>query len=288
MDIEAELATPGARIQLVHYHFAAPPNSTLRIEDKFRVELCLTARHRTARACFRDYWKPDRFERVGRAFIVPPANSLLARSDETASLTSLVCELDPARILALFDRVPAPTDRLLLASLDIRDDKVQSLLRRLAEEARHPGFASQTLVDAIAMQLCIELFRLGSTLSQPRQPGRLASWQLQLIDERLREVRAAPSLACLAELCGISVRTLTRNFPKSRGCTIGTYVANSQIEHAKQLLATEQSVTSIAETLGFSNCSNFCYAFQRAVGVPPRQYRQTVLRRHWTSRPAMN
>jgi len=251
----------------------------LRIEGRFRVELCLTARHRTARACFRDYWRADRFERIGRTFIVPPGNVLLARSDEAGSLTSLVCELESQPILDLFDGLPEPTDALLLASLDIRDDKVQGLLRRLAEETQQPGFASEVLVESIATQLAIELFRHGNAIAERQPHGGLSSWQLRLIDERLREVRAAPTLASLAQLCGISVRTLTRNFSRSRGCSIGTYVANSQMQHAKDLLAAGESVTSIAETLGFSTCANFCYAFRRAVGLPPRQFRQQVLRR---------
>ena len=37
------------------------------------------------------------------------------------------------------------TDRQLEASLDIRSGDIRSLILRLGEEARHPGFASQML-----------------------------------------------------------------------------------------------------------------------------------------------
>ena len=279
MDIESELASPNARVQLVHYSFPAPPSSMLRIDGAFRIELCLATRHRSARGCFHEHWKPDRFERIGRIFIVPPGNELLARSDETGSLTSIVCQLKSESILALFDVLPELTDRHLLSSLDIRDPKVHSLLQRLAEEAKHPGFASEVLVEAIATQLSVELVRLGTSLTSRKDSRGLSSSQLRLIDDRVKEVRAAPSLASLAELCGISVRTLTRNFPKSRGCTIGDYVAKAQIEHAKDLLAAGESVSEIGKTLGFATSSNFSYAFRRAVGVPPSEYRKTIPRR---------
>lgn len=134
------------------------------------------------------------------------------------------------------------------------------------------------LVESIAAQMTVELFRHGSAITERQLHGGLASWQLRLIDERLKEVREAPTLPALAALCRISVRQLTRGFRASRGCSIGANVAGSQIEHAKSLLATDESVTSIADTLGFSSSSNFCFAFRRATGITPGQFRKTLLR----------
>jgi hypothetical protein len=50
MVVEAELKAPSARIQLVRYDFAEPPDSKLHSDGQFRIELCLTSRHRSARA----------------------------------------------------------------------------------------------------------------------------------------------------------------------------------------------------------------------------------------------
>ena len=68
MEVEAELKAPGARIQLVRYHFNEPPDSKPRADGQFRAELCLTSRHRSARACFCDHWSTHRFERIGALF----------------------------------------------------------------------------------------------------------------------------------------------------------------------------------------------------------------------------
>ena len=279
MEVEAELQAPGAQVQLVQYHFSGPPDSMLRAEGKFRIELCLTSRHRSARACFRDQWGAHRFERIGALFLVPPDLDLLARSDEDDSLTSIVCELNSEPLLELFERLPELTDQHLAASLDIRDANVQRLLLRLADEARRPGFASEMLVESIAAQMAVELFRHGTAISERQTRGGLAPWQLRTLDERLKEIRETPTLAALAALCRISVRQLTRGFHTSRGCSIGAYVANSQMEHAKRLLATDRSVGAIADTLGFSSSSNFCFAFRRAMGVTPGKFRETLLRR---------
>lgn len=278
MDVEAALAASGARVQLVHYHFAAPPSSVLPAAGRFRVELCLTARHRSARGCFRDHWSRHRYERIGDLFVVPPDLDLLAKSDEDGPLTSIVCEYDLEPILTLFEKVPVLTDQLLRASLDVRDMKVRHLLLRLADEAKHPGFASEMLADLMTREMAIELVRHGAAVrDHPATHGGLASWQLRRIDERLDEVCEAPALAELAGLCRISSRHLTRGFRSSRGCSIGSYVAHSQIEHAKRLLAAGESVTAISDVLGFSSSSNFCSAFRRATGMAPGEFRRTLL-----------
>lgn len=277
IDIDAEVRSQHACIQLVRYHFLEPPESTLYASDNFRIDLCLTARHRSSRASFIDLWNPRRFERIGDLFLLPPAIGIRAASDESSSISSLVCQLDAGFLLALFDELPEVNDRMLTASLDIKDARVRNLLLRLAEEARHPGFASALLIDSIVTQTAIELFRIGVGVREQPDQGGLAPWQLRQIDERLKEIRESPTLAEIASICRISVRQLTRGFRASRGCSIGTYVANSQIEHAKQMLDNGKSVSAIAEILGFSTASNFGVAFRRATGLTPGQYRRRII-----------
>ena len=128
------------------------------------------------------------------------------------------------------------------------------------------------------MQLAIELSRYCRAIADGPMTGGLALWRLRLIDERLREVREAPTLAELAALCRLSVRQLTRAFRASRGCSIGDCVAQSQVDHARLLLATDESVKTIAYSLGFSSPSAFAHAFRRATGESPHEFRQGVSR----------
>jgi AraC family transcriptional regulator len=128
------------------------------------------------------------------------------------------------------------------------------------------------------VQLAIELRRYCAAIDEAPASRGLAPWRLRLIEERLMEVRDAPTLAELAGLCGLSVRQLTRGFRASRGRSIHEYVEVSRVDHARRLLATHQSVKAIAYSLGFSSSSGFAAAFRRATGEAPRQYRQRVLR----------
>jgi len=277
MTIEAELRVPVATAQLVRFHFPEPADNMF-CQDRYQLDLCLTPRPRNARACYPDRWSLDRFERIGNVFLVPPGEAMLARSDDCGQQTSIICQLHPESMRAWFDGDLEWDARRLMAGLDIREGNIRSLLLRLAEEARNPGFASDVLVELIATQLAIELARYFTATNDGTQVRGLATWRLRLIDERSREEGKSPTLAELAALCGLSVRQLTRGFRASRGCSIGDYVERCRVEHARRLLAADQSVKAIAYSLGFASPSGFCFAFRRATGETPREFRQRARR----------
>ena len=277
IDVLAGINTSGGTVRLVNYRFFKSADGTLRGDGKFRVELSLSARHPSSRACFREQWKRHRFEHVGELFVVHPHADLVARSDEAFDIKAIVCEIEARPLIDMFDRVPEPSDALLTASLDVRNDRLKSLLLWMAEEARRPGFASPMLTEMLIGQLKIELIRHGASIVEQGHSGGLASWRLRLIDDRLRQTAATPALSELAQLCGLSVRQLTRGFRASRGCSLGAYVAQRQVEHAKRMLSDGQSVDAIAHALGFASSSSFCFAFRRETGVTPKHYRDRLL-----------
>ena len=65
---------------------------------------------------------------------------------------------------------------------------------------------------------------------------------------------------------------------QAQGCSIGDHVMLSQVEHAKRLLGTDQTIKVIAYSLGFSSPSSFAFAFRRATGETPREFRQRASR----------
>lgn len=274
--IEAELRAPVATAQLMHFNLTEPANNVMHMADVYRLDLCLTPRPRNARASYCDRWNPHRFERLGNVFLAPPGQAMRVRSDDTCRQSSIVCQLNPEPMREWLEDDLAWTDPGLAASLDIRDANIRRLLMRLAEEARNPGFASEMMVGLLAAQTVIELGRYCKTFNESSDTGGLAPWRLKRIEERLQEVREAPTLAELAELCQLSVRQLARGFRVSRRCSIGDYVANNRVEHARHLLASGQSIKSVAYSLGFSTPSSFCFAFRRATGQTPRGFRNSV------------
>jgi AraC family transcriptional regulator len=278
MTIDAEIRVPVATAQLARFHMTGPADNIMREKEMYWLDLCLTPRPRNARACYREHWGPHRFERIGNVFLLPPGQTMQARSDGGATQSSILCHLCPEPLRQWFEGDLEWTDQRLEASLDIPDPNIRRLLLRLAEELRYPGFASEVLVELIAAQMAIELGRYCAAVKDGPATGGLAPWRLRLIEERLKEACGAPTLSELAGLCNLSVRQLTRAFRASRGRSIGDHVAHCRIDNAKRLLATDESVKSIAYSLGFASPSSFSFAFRRATGATPREFRQRVLR----------
>jgi AraC family transcriptional regulator len=277
MTVDAELRVPLATIRLARFHVSGPSDNILREEETYWLDMCLTPRHRNARACFVDRWGPHRFERIGSVFLLPPRETMLARSEGGPTQASVLCHLRPEPVRQWFEGELEWTDRRLEAGLDIPDDNVRRLLLRLADELRRPGFASVVLIELLVAQLAIELGRYCVTIKEGPSSGGLAPWRLRMIDERLREVREAPTLSELAALCNLSVRQLTRAFRKSRGRSIGDHVAQCRIDHAKRLLESCESIKAIAYSLGFGSPSSFSFAFRCATGQTPREFRERAL-----------
>jgi AraC-like DNA-binding protein len=78
----------------------------------------------------------------------------------------------------------------------------------------------------------------------------------------------------LAEICGVSARTLFRTFEKARGCSPMTFVKKVRLDHARRMLSTPDETTSvsrIAFACGFSNLGHFASAYRSAFGELPSQ-----------------
>ncbi len=275
---EAELVTPLATARVVDFLVDKPTNRVFLRQDCYWLDMCLTPRPQKVRGCYSERWGPHRYERLGEIFFVPPGEALHILSDVGGRQTSIVCEIRGDAVDRWLDGGIEWTDRRLSASLDIAHPYIRSCLNRLVEEVRHPGSGGAVLAEMVVAQLAIEVARYCQAIAEGPISGGLSSWRLRRIDERLQEVGPSPSLKLLAELCNISVRQLTRGFRSSRGCSIGDHIAQTRIELAKRQLASDQSIKEIAFGLGFASPSSFSYAFRRATGAAPLQFRQRQYR----------
>jgi AraC family transcriptional regulator len=275
--VDAEMIGANVTAQLVRFNIPAPTDSLVATEPHYQINMCLTPRPLNARACYRQRWGSNRFERLGDIFMVPPGEHLQFRGGSGRQL-SLLCQIKPAMIAAIIGQDPQWSDAQLAATLDITNARIRALLFRLTEEVRFPGFAAEHMFEHLGGELIIELARFYLEKDEPPANGGLAGWRLRLIDERLSEDPAAPSLSELARHCNMSVRQLTRGFRVSRGCSIGDYVEQRRMESAKRLLVDGESVKTIAFAMGYSSPSSFTYAFRRTVGISPSQFRQRQTR----------
>jgi AraC family transcriptional regulator len=275
--IEADVPFGIGHVQLVHSSWTEPID-VVGIPREHHLELALLSLPAGARGCFPDCWGPHRFERIGELFLLPAEQAVRTKS-LCRRQQSIVCNFSPQAVSSWFEDELEWTAARLRASLDIESPIIRSLLFRLGEEVRNPGFAGAAMIEMMAGQIVIELARYYRGVEQSRAAGGLSADKLRLIDERLAEQSAPPSLGELAALCGFSVRHLTRAFRISRQCSIGSYICEWRINQAKRLLASGTCIKSAAFSMGFTSPSNFSSTFRRVTGETPNQYRQRARRR---------
>lgn len=271
--IEAQIQVPGARAELGRFNLIEPVDAVVR-NDFYRIDLCLTPRPKNTRACYPDHWGPNRFEPLGNMYLVPPGRVLRIKADGGVQQRSAICYLAPQSMQKWLQDDFRWEDDHLKGALNICGANIRNLLFRLAHELRSPGFASNALVELIAARMTLELGRYCATTKETRPQGGLAPWRLRLIDERVKDMEQIPTLSELAKLCGLSVRQLTRAFRVSRGCSIADYLAQHRLRTAKRLLLAQQSVKSVAYSLGFASPASFSCAFRRATGQAPSDFRR--------------
>jgi AraC family transcriptional regulator len=152
--------------------------------------------------------------------------------------------------------------------------RTEWLLLNIYQEMRcEEKFGSAIVVESFANALAVELARrLALRSTDGLRKGGLAPWRMRLLRERVTSNIVAPSLAELAELCGMTVRHLCRAFKAENGITPGKYINAAVVQHARTLLSqTNLSLVEIAHRLGFATSDGFSKAFQRTTGLKPRQ-----------------
>ena len=275
VDIEAQLELPVASLQIVHFELLSPLDTVLPNDQSLRLDLGLSPRLSGSRFCFPNRWQPNRFEPSGELMLVPPGQSLHVKSG-VGRHDILLCDLPVPAIERWLDEEFEWTDRHLEASLNVASPAIRQLLLQLGHEARHPGFASEVMMEALVMQIAVSVQRYFLAVEDKPAAGGLLPWRLRVVDERLEDLNSVPSLQELAELCRLSVRQFSRAFRISRGLSIGEYVAEKRLEKAKEMLANGDRIKVVSYTTGFASPSSFCYAFRKATGMAPGQYQLQV------------
>ena len=89
-------------------------------------------------------------------------------------------------------------------------------------------------------------------------------------DLLITNMNEPPSLQQLSRMAGLNEFKLKNGFKHVFSNTVFGYLNDHRMEHARRLILTrQQSLTEIAETLGFSSIQHFSNAFRKKFGVSP-------------------
>ncbi|MEM8801241.1 MAG: helix-turn-helix domain-containing protein [Pseudomonadota bacterium] len=111
------------------------------------------------------------------------------------------------------------------------------------------------------------------SLEQPSWPDSLRGLREAIIENALR---GSYDPKAIAETAQIGLRSAQR-LAAQEGYTLQRLIDEVRFENAKALLGSPKlTVTSIAESLGFSDDRSFRRAFNRIVGVSPSEFRRNL------------
>lgn len=273
--IESKLEFSHGCIEVRQYTWLRATTDVWSSDDYF-LHVCMTPRPGRARAIYLDVDQPIP-EEIGRMMLIPPHHRMHI-GGSAGTQKSLSCAFTPALIEGILKRRPNWHRAALSEGLHLNSPEVEWFLLKMYRELRQPGFATQMMAESLANGLAIALiraFKLDG--AESRSSGGLAPWRMRLIRERVHADLPPPQLSELAALCRVSVRHLSRAFKIETGQTIAEFTSHTTIERACRLLGnSDLSIREIATRLGFSSSASFAYAFRRAVGSRPGEFRDSL------------
>ncbi|HEX4449035.1 MAG TPA: helix-turn-helix domain-containing protein [Polyangiaceae bacterium] len=143
---------------------------------------------------------------------------------------------------------------LAMVEADLGREVADGVASRLVLYVRRPGYQSQFSAALVAQTSASD--PLSSAIAWAR--------------EHLTEV----DVEQLAREAGLSLRTLHRRCAESLTTTPAKLLEKLRVEHARTLLSTSaSSVKALAADAGFGSPARMKRAFQRELGVGPREYR---------------
>jgi AraC family transcriptional regulator len=213
-----------------------------------------------------------RFDGVANLALFPARTEIQGEWVVGPSLDYVVVFLDPAFVRA---RLKADIDRPLIG---FAHEQLTRGLAELCREAVAPDNVFGLFAEGWGTQALAHLARatrIASPAPSARRGG-LSARTASHVQDYIRARLAEPiSLDDLCRVAGLSKRHFLRAFRESLGTTPHRHVLNLRIEQAKRrLLGSDDDLTAIALTSGFSHSQHFSTAFRRATGMTPSIFRR--------------
>ncbi|MFC3803660.1 helix-turn-helix domain-containing protein [Cohnella sp. GCM10012308] len=155
--------------------------------------------------------------------------------------------------------------------------EVKRLFDAVFAEIEEPGPHSALMAESLFQQLLIRVIRLYRAAALPDGDpgdGPLAPAMKELLQYLHEHASMDFNATDLAKRQHLSRTHLEREFKRAFGIPLGKYIRMLCTDRAKYWLAeTSETITSIAEKLGFSSLHAFSVFFKRQTGISPYAYR---------------
>lgn len=276
LKIEGRLYDPAYDITIYDVNWTEPGEGLFNPKDHCFIELLYYPVEHIQGRYFQQH-KKNNLQKLGNILVVPPGASLETSWTSGYQKTlSCLFNLSKLGLVGGFDWHWENID--LTAMLDIDNPYIETLLRRLAQEASAPGFASKMQADCLLTLIALEIRRQFPELGacDAVSDARLSASQIDTLSDRIEaSTGAGPSLTSLALACDIPPRQLSVSFKNTTGKTLRQFIADSRINKAKSLLLDRHLlIKEVAYLCGFQNAAAFTAAFRKSVLMTPQQFRE--------------
>lgn len=215
----------------------------------------------------------------GRSFDVKAGDLVIANSTEIHSFDAKERVKYECILIfpAFFADVEFPS--VILKNRVRGDDFIAECIEKMKGERENRRDGSDMMIKSHAYALMAYLLRCYTEerLTPEKYDERGA--RKRKINEMLEYVSShyseKISTARLAEMCYMSEEHFCRLFKRTVGKTVTGFLMEYRIEKASVLLRkTEESVTEVADSVGFDDVNYFSRSFKRIKGVTPSAYRR--------------
>lgn len=153
---------------------------------------------------------------------------------------------------------------------------IQGVAHQIFNCPFHGGTKKIYLQGKVFELIALQLASILENTSKKQTPPRLKPDTIARIhhagDILSHRLEHPPSLLELAEIVGVSGRTLRRGFRELFGTTVFNYLLQKRMEKAEKLLREgNYTVTEVANLVGYSHLGLFASVFKRQYGISPRE-----------------
>ncbi|WP_330247777.1 AraC family transcriptional regulator [Streptomyces sp. NBC_00562] len=155
---------------------------------------------------------------------------------------------------------------------------VPHILSRIDHEARTGRLGANVVAEHLAVVLLIDVVRY-HLAHHPDGAGWLHGLSDPVVSTALQTIHADPArrwtVQLLADAAHVSRSTLAARFKTTVGQGPLEYLTRWRLElGAHRLTATDQTIATVADAVGYGSEAAFALAFKRELGTPPGSYRK--------------
>lgn len=157
---------------------------------------------------------------------------------------------------------------------------IKKLFDSIFSEIENAGPHSSLMAESLFYQLLVHGIRLYHAASVPSDPSA-GNALTPVMKELLRELHEKAAINIhvkdLAAKHHFSRTHLEREFKRCYGVPLGQYIRTLCVDRAKYWLSeSSDTITAIAERLGFSSLHAFSVFFKRQTGISPHAFRRSA------------